>query len=344
MNAAIAARDAAFDGEFVFGVVTTGVVCRPSCPARASRLDNRRFFADLDAAVLAGFRPCKRCRPGAPAPAVQVAADAARFIEQHADQRVTLAELAERAALSPARLQKTFKAAFGVSPRQYHEAVRLGLFKRSLRSARTVTEALYQAGFESTSRAHAASQNMGMTPSAYRSGGRGETIRYACRVTSLGPLLMAATARGVCFAQFGDNTEALVEQLRAEFPAADIAESRASESPELTAWVTALDAHLSSGAPRPDVPLDLRGTAFQVKVWRFLQRIGEGDVMSYSELAAALDQPTATRAVASACAKNRIAVLVPCHRVLRADRSLGGYRWGMERKQALLDRERARRA
>jgi AraC family transcriptional regulator of adaptative response/methylated-DNA-[protein]-cysteine methyltransferase len=185
--------------------------------------------------------------------------------------------------------------------------------------------------------------NIGMTPKAYRSGGAGETIVYACRDTALGPMIMAATERGVCFAQFGKNMEALLEKLRADFSTAKLSASPAQVAPELDAWIEALDAHISQGAPRPDLPLDLRGTAFQIKIWRFLLSVREGDVISYGELAARIEKPKSVRAVASACAANRIGVLVPCHRVLRGDGSLGGYRWGLERKRALLDAERSRK-
>jgi AraC family transcriptional regulator of adaptative response/methylated-DNA-[protein]-cysteine methyltransferase len=186
-------------------------------------------------------------------------------------------------------------------------------------------------------------RNLGMTPSTYRAGGAGETISYALRASALGPLLMAATDRGVCFAQFGTSDATLIAQLRAEFPHARIIASDMSHSSELDAWMRALEAHIAGNAPRPDLPLDLRGTAFQIRVWKFLLQVAEGDVLSYSEVASAIGAPKAVRAAASACAANRIAVLVPCHRVLRADGRLGGYRWGLARKRLLIDRERTRR-
>jgi len=189
-----------------------------------------------------------------------------------------------------------------------------------------------------------AARNMGMTPASYRAGAAGERIFYAYRNSSLGPLMLAATERGVCFAQFGDTREALTSQLKAEFPHAEFVESPGTEGPELDGWITALDAHLSEHAPRPDLPLDLRGTSFQLKVWRFLLSVGEGDVLSYAELAQGIDRPKAVRAVASACGANKVGVLVPCHRVLRGNGDLGGYRWGVERKRTLLDIERRNRA
>ncbi|MCG7198763.1 methylated-DNA--[protein]-cysteine S-methyltransferase [Marinobacter pelagius] len=264
----------------------------------------------------------------------------ARHIEDHADERLTLASLAEMAGLSPSRLQKVFKDAFGVSPKAYQDAVRMRRFRQSLKDGERVTDAIFSSGFGSVSRVYGeAIRDIGMTPKAYRAGGAGEVIVYACRATALGLMAMAATDRGVCFVQFGDDEESLMARLVAEFPNAQLRASPAQNAPELDAWMEALDLHISKGAPRPDLPLDMRGTAFQMKVWQFLLSIREGKVLSYSEVAAEIDNPRAVRAVASACAKNRIAVLIPCHRVLRGDGSLGGYRWGLERKRALLDTE-----
>jgi len=339
---AVTARDARQDGQFWYAVVTTGVFCRPSCPSRRPRRDNVRFFPSTDAAVAAGFRPCKRCRPLAIRDAQSERIGAiARHIEAHADETLPLARLAAKAGMSPAHFQRRFKAYIGVSPKAYQDGVRLARLKDGLRSGGAVLDAIVAAGFSSTSRVYGeASRNLGMTPSAYRSGGAGETIAYACRDTALGPLMMAATDRGVCFAQFGRDEASLHKALAAEFPKAALTPSPMTSSPELDAWITAFEAHVAGRAPRPDVPLDLRGTAFQVRVWRFLLGIREGDVLSYGELAAGVGAPRAIRAAASACAANRIAVLVPCHRVLRGDGGLGGYRWGLERKRALLDRER----
>lgn len=343
--AAIAARDPSLDGTFVYAVITTGVYCRPSCAARSARRENVRFFDDGAAAQAAGFRPCRRCRPDEPIPGYADLVAVARRIEAHSDEAITLAELARGTPWSAAHLQRAFRAAFGVTPKAYQNQLRLNGFKDALRSGDSVTQAIHAAGFGSTSRVYGTStRNIGMTPSAYRAGGAGETIAYACRDTSLGPLLMAATDRGVCFAQFGETPETLHAQLEREFPAAELQLSKAAESAQLNAWLDALEAHLRAGSPRPELPLDLRGSAFQVKVWRFLLSIPDGEVMSYGEVAAGIDQPKAVRAVASACGANRIAVLVPCHRVLRSDGSLGGYRWGMARKRALLDAERAKRS
>lgn len=344
MRAAIAARDKHWDGRFVYGVITTKVFCRPSCAARPARPENLRFFPNAESALAEGFRPCKRCRPTDGAPGLDRLVEIARYIESHAGERLTLERLAHRAGLSPSRFQRVFKAAFGVSPRVFQDAVRMQDFKSALKQGDDVTEAIFSAGFGSLSRIYGEKmRDIGMTPGAYRSGGAGETITHATRDTALGPTLMAATARGVCFVQFGTDARALLDRLRAEFPLAELVASPARDAPELDAWVEALDAHLSHGAPLPELPLDLRGTAFQMKVWRFLLSVREGEVISYGELAAGIERPKAVRAVASACAANRIGVLVPCHRVLRGDGSLGGYRWGLERKRALLDAERARR-
>jgi AraC family transcriptional regulator of adaptative response/methylated-DNA-[protein]-cysteine methyltransferase len=268
----------------------------------------------------------------------------ARYIEKHADQPLSLMTLAAQAQLSPAYLQRVFKRILGVSPKAYHDAVRLQLLKGGLKAGKTVLESITEAGFQSTSRVYGhATRTLGMTPSSYRDGGSGQSIAYAYRDTALGPLLMAATDRGVCFAQFGRSEGSLIEQLQAEFPKAAVRESDARHSPELDAWIEAFEAHIAGDAPRPDVPLDLRGTAFQIRVWRFLLDVPEGDVLSYAEVASGIGAPRSVRAAASACGANRIAVLVPCHRVLRGDGRLGGYRWGLERKRALIDQERARR-
>ena len=266
----------------------------------------------------------------------------ARYIAAHADESLPLAKLAARVHLSPSRLQRVFKSAFGVSPKKFQQAARSEKFKSLLRSGMDITDAIYESGYGSTSRVYgAALDNIGMTPKSYRAGGAGETISWACRETVLGPLLMAATDRGVCFAQFGKDCGTLEAQLRQEFPRAEM--NQHAGSSQLEEWIDALNAYIQNKQPRPELPLDLKGTAFQIKVWEFLLSLKDGDIASYSEVAKAIDKPRAIRAAASACAANRVAVLVPCHRVLRGDGGLGGYRWGLERKRALLDAERARR-
>jgi AraC family transcriptional regulator of adaptative response/methylated-DNA-[protein]-cysteine methyltransferase len=269
----------------------------------------------------------------------------AKYIDKNADQPLSLDLLSEQAHLSPTHLQRTFKAVLGVSPKAYHDAARLRLLKNSLKAGKSVLDSIGDAGFQSTSRIYGhATRNLGMAPSAYRAGGLGETIAYAFRDTALGPLLMAATDRGVCFAQFGRSESGLIAQLKGEFPQASVTASTMTQSSELSAWIEAFEAHIATSAPRPDVPLDLRGTAFQIQVWKFLLGVPSGSVVSYSEVAQGIGAPKAFRAAASACAANRIAVLIPCHRVLRGNGDLGGYRWGLERKRALLDHERMQSA
>ncbi|MCP4472484.1 MAG: methylated-DNA--[protein]-cysteine S-methyltransferase [Gammaproteobacteria bacterium] len=269
--------------------------------------------------------------------------EVARYIAAQADQSLTLETLAQRVHLSPSRFQRVFKSIFGVSPKKFQQAARSDRFKALLRAGTDITEAIYEAGYGSSSRVYGQPMHgIGMTPKRYRAGGKGETLNWACRDTVLGPLLMAATDRGVCFAQFGGDCVALQAQLRAEYPHAELKAYDGESSAQLDHWIDAFNAYIQSKQPRPDIPLDLQGTAFQIKVWEFLLSLRDGDVISYSELAQGIEKPRAVRAAASACGANRIAVLVPCHRILRGDGGLGGYRWGLERKRALLDAERAR--
>ncbi len=343
MRKAISSRDKTSDGRFFYGVITTGVFCQPSCTSRPALPENLRFFPTVESAMAAGFRPCKRCQSTNGQQRIEPLIELARYIESHADESLTLNTLANQTSLSPSQLQRQFKAAFGISPKAYQDAVRMRTFKQSLKKGERVTDAVFASGYGSVSRVYGeTTRNIGMTPKSYRAGGAGEVISYACRDTALGLMAMAATSKGVCFVQFGEHREALLEQLKEEFPNAGIVPSPAQSAPELDHWITALDQHISAGAPQPELPLDLRGTAFQMKVWQFLLSIPEGEVLSYSELAVKIGQPKAFRAAASACAANRVGVLVPCHRVLRGDGGLGGYRWGLGRKRALLDAERAR--
>lgn len=340
---AIQIRDAGLDGTFYYGTLSTRIYCRPSCASRPARRASVRFFDSTAAADAAGFRPCKRCKPRDNRDPLAVRLEAvAQYIAENASQALPLARLAALAALSPTHFQRVFKAHFGVTPRSYQDGVRLSRLRQELRAGTTVLDAITAAGYSSGSRIYGeAARHLGMTPSTYRAGGARETISYACRDTSLGPLMMAATARGVCFAEFGESPPALLEQLAREFPAATLEPSGQAASPALDAWMQAFARHLDSAAPRPDIPLDLRGTAFQVRVWRFLLGLAAADVVSYTEVARAIGAPKAVRAAASACGANRIAILIPCHRVLRGDGGLGGYRWGLDRKRALIDRERA---
>lgn len=345
MYTGIARRDRSLDGQFVYAVLTTGVFCRPSCSARRPLRKNIRLFATCDEAGQAGYRACKRCKPDDPHYGVAHLVELARYILTHAEEKLPLQALATRQGVTPGYLQRTFKAVFGISPKAFQDAARLNTLKNLLKSGDDITGAIFEAGYGAPSRFYDnAARQIGMSPKAYRNGGSGEVITYARRDTALGELMMAATDKGVCFAMFGDSEHSLLGQLRAEFPKASISQSYDNGGESLDRWMIALDNHLSHSGPRPDIPLDLRGTAFQIKIWQFLLSIPDGDVISYSEVAEAVDQPGAVRAAASACGKNRIAVLVPCHRVLRGDGRLGGYRWGLERKRALLDNERGRLA
>lgn len=339
----VRARDRNADGRFVHAVATTGIYCRPSCSSRRARPENLSLHPTPAAAEAAGFRPCRRCRPDRPTdPAPAWLAAVVAHLDRHVDRPVTLEALATIAKVSPCHLQRRFKAMLGVSPKQYHAARRLHAFKAELRSGESVLGAGIGAGYGSTSRAHGAiDEGLGMTPSAYRAGGAGERISYAIGTSALGPMMMAATDRGVCLVEFGADEAVLVERLAREFPRAERLPASPHARPALDGWMRALDDHLARAAPLPDVPLDLRGTAFQMRVWRFLLAVPQGRVVSYGELARGIGSPAAVRAAASACGANRVAVLVPCHRALRGDGLLGGYRWGLERKRALLARERA---
>ena len=337
---ALETRDTHMDGVFFFAVVTTGVYCRPSCPSRRPRRENVIFFQRRDAAERAGFRPCLRCTPDrerARDAQSEMVETICRYLERHLDEAVTLDGLSRRLHLSPFHLQRTFKAATGITPRGYADFCRLESFKGGLREGRPVTTALYDAGYGSSSRLYerAASQ-LGMTPTVYRRGGAGLNIRYDILSTPAGMLLVGATGKGVCAIQFGDSAEKLEESVRAEFPAADLRRDAAFLGP----WAGQLRAHLEGRLRKLDVPLDIQATAFQRRVWEYLQSIPYGSTQSYGEIAKRIRQPRAARAVARACAANPVAVAIPCHRVVRGDGEMGGYRWGAERKRKLLQMER----
>lgn len=342
---AVVERDAGQDGKFLYGVLTTGVYCRPSCAARRPRRENVCFYTTPAEAEAAGLRPCKRCHPQEPRADGRLVARMralCRYIETHAQATLTLDALGERAHMSPFHLQRQFKAVIGVSPRQYIEACRLRALKRGLREGETVTRAIHDAGFGSTSRVYErVATRLGMTPKQYRAGGAGIAIAYAMAQTPLGLLMIGASDRGLCFVQFGESEQELLGMLHSEYPHGQIAPMREDMKPAFDAWMQALGEHLGGTRPRLDLPLDLRGTAFQMKVWNYLQKIPYGELRSYAAVAAAIGQPHAARAVARACAANRIALLIPCHRVIRGDGGLGGYKWGPARKRTLIDRERA---
>jgi AraC family transcriptional regulator of adaptative response/methylated-DNA-[protein]-cysteine methyltransferase len=338
--ASVLTRDRSRDGEFVFAVSSTGVYCRPSCPARRPRPENVRFFPAPAQAEHAGYRACLRCRPKSIGGNEEsaVAKAICRFIEQHLDEPITLERLGEQFGQSPFHLQRRFKAALGITPREYADSCRLRLLKRNLQSGDSVTRAMYGAGYGSSSRLYErTAAQLGMTPDKYRRGAIAATVRYTCADSPLGRMLIAATERGICAIQFARTDGELIEGLKREFPFA----TRKPEPGGLRAWVSALLKHMRGKELDAALPLDIRATAFQRQVWTYLQSIPFGETRSYGEVAKAIGQPKAARAVARACATNSVAVEIPCHRVVREDGSMGGYRWGIERKQALLEMEQA---
>lgn len=332
---AVVGRDSAQDGTFVFAVSTTGVYCRPSCPARRPRRENVTFFARPDQAEKAGFRACLRCRPKSSSgnrPA-DLAKEICRYIEQHLDDAITLTRLGKVFGQSPFHLQRRFKSAVGITPREYADSCRLHLLKRNLQAGDNVTRAMYDAGYGSSSRLYEkTSSQLGMTPDKYRRGAIAATIRYACADSPLGRMLIAATDRGVCAIQFGRSDAELLEGLKREFPFA----VRKPDESGLEGWIAALLSRMTGPESSTALPLDIRATAFQRRVWSYLQSIPFGATRSYQDVAKAIGQPTASRAVARACATNPVAVAIPCHRVVRADGGTSGYRWGVERKRKLL--------
>ncbi|HEY8507521.1 MAG TPA: bifunctional DNA-binding transcriptional regulator/O6-methylguanine-DNA methyltransferase Ada [Steroidobacteraceae bacterium] len=343
---AVLTRDATQDGKFVYGVMTTGVYCRPSCAARRPLRRNVRFFSTPAEAEQAGLRPCRRCKPNGiqnSQPIIEsVVQELARQIDAHPEQPLRLADLARRAGYSPYHFQRSFKAVLGSTPKEYQTAARLRKFKQDLRGETPVSDAIYRAGFGSASRLYEkVDTQLGMTPGEYRSGGRGISIGYATAHTVLGLMMIGATDRGICFLAFGESEQELAEQLAKQFPNATRQPMPPTHKEQFDAWIQALNRHLRGIEPRLDLPLDVRGTAFQLIVWRYLQKIPYGEVQSYTEVAQAIGKPKAVRAVASACARNNIAIAIPCHRVVRGTGALGGYRWGLQRKRVLLDSERA---
>jgi AraC family transcriptional regulator, regulatory protein of adaptative response / methylated-DNA-[protein]-cysteine methyltransferase len=337
---AVKRRDLAFDGTFLFAVRTTGVYCRPSCASRPAKRENVSFFSTAAEAEKAGYRACKRCRPdqlGAPDPQMQAVKRACERIET-AEEAPKLAELAASAGLSPYHFHRVFKALTGVTPKAYAAETRARRAADKLRTAETVTEAIYDAGFNSSSRFYEnTAARLGMTPGAVRRGGAGAVIRFAVGEASLGAVLVAATDKGVCAITLGDDPEALVRDLQDRFPRAEFKGGDA-EFERTIAEVVGL---VEAPAQRLDLPLDIRGTAFQQKVWAALQTIPPGKTATYKEIARAIGQPTAVRAVAQACGANPLAIAIPCHRVVRSDGDLSGYRWGVERKRELIAREAA---
>jgi AraC family transcriptional regulator of adaptative response/methylated-DNA-[protein]-cysteine methyltransferase len=337
---AVCRRDRAADGALYYAVRTTGVYCRPSCSSRQPRRENVEFHATPAAAEAAGFRPCKRCRPTAQGLAERhaaVVAKACRLIEQ-AEELPSLDDLARGAGLSPFHFHRVFRSVTGVTPKAYADAHRGRRVRDELKSAGTVTEAIYGAGFNSNARFYESSDDLlGMTPSEFRDDGAGATIRFAVGECSLGAILVAATDKGVCAIQFGDDPDALVRNLQDAFSKAKLVGGDAAFE-QLVAKVVGFIEAPQHGL---DLPLHVRGTAFQQKVWRALRKIRPGTTASYAAIAERIGEPKAVRAVAQACGSNPVAVAIPCHRVVRRDGALSGYRWGVERKRALLAKEAA---
>ena len=333
---ALTQRDPHADGAFFYGVKTTGVFCRPSCASRQPRRENVDFFATADAARAAGYRECKRCQPGGLPRELEIVNRACAALDADPQQRLTLAQLSDAVHVSPFHLQRLFKRVVGVSPRQYQAAQRGAALREALHRGTDVTRATVDAGFGSPSRMYeSAPTELGMAPSAYRRKGAGLTVHYASAPTSLGFVLVAATAKGICKIGFGDDAAALATELRGEFANAELVEDAARLAP----FIAQVDAYLHGTRQRFDLPLDIDATAFRQRVWDALRRIPYGETRSYSDIAEAVGSPRAVRAVASACASNPVALAIPCHRVVQKGGALAGYRWGLPRKAALLDAE-----
>ncbi len=329
------ARDASAD--FVYAVASTGIFCRPSCPSRRPAPANVRFFPDAAGALAAGYRACKRCAPLGELREAATVARLCRYLAAHRDRAVTLADLARIAKSSPFTIQRKFTRVLGVSPREYQAQLRASEVRRSLSEpGASVTDSIYQAGYGSSSRFYEqAAGSLGMSPTRFRERGLNETIRFATAPCELGLLLVAATDRGVCSVMLGDQPAPLEQLLRQQFRAASVVPDATGMAEQVGAILAAMTDHPAAG----DIPLDVRATAFQARVWQALRQIPRGQTRSYAELAKAVGQPTAVRAVARACATNPVAIAVPCHRVIGSNGSLTGYRWGVERKKTLLAME-----
>jgi AraC family transcriptional regulator, regulatory protein of adaptative response / methylated-DNA-[protein]-cysteine methyltransferase len=335
---AVQERDSSQDGVFVFAVASTGVYCRPSCPSKRPRRENVSFFAQPLEAEKAGFRACLRCRPRAIGGngRARLVRSLCRYIEQHLDEPLTLAQLGSEFHMSPFHLQRTFKSALGVTPKSYADSCRMNQLKTNLRAGHSVTRAMYDAGYSSSSRLYerTASQ-LGMTPDKYRRGAIAANIRYTCADSPLGRMLVAATDKGICAIQFANSDEELEQGLKHEFPFA----IRRRDDDFMREWKNNLLTKMYDQKLDSALPLDIQATAFQRRVWSFLQRIPFGETRSYAAVARGIGRPSASRAVARACATNPVAVAIPCHRVVRSGGEMGGYRWGVERKKALLKLE-----
>jgi AraC family transcriptional regulator of adaptative response/methylated-DNA-[protein]-cysteine methyltransferase len=332
----VLARDRSADGRFVYAVKTTGVYCRPSCPSRRPKRGSVEFFQRPEEAKRAGYRSCLRCLPDQADAQSKWIAECCRLLERDLERSVSLAELAAHAGISAFHLQRTFKQRLGVTPRQYQDALRMQRVKSGLSNGSSITDAIYDAGFNSVSRFYEkAGEHFGMSPFTYKRGGSGQAIRFTVFPCALGAAMIATTDQGVCSVAFGDNDDALEQTLRGQFAQALIVRDDAGLQNHAEALNSYLDGHRMSF----DLPMNIRATAFQERVWRLLAAIPYGETRTYSQIAEQLGQPTAVRAVATACASNALAVLIPCHRVVGKNGRLSGYRWGIDRKRTLLETE-----
>jgi AraC family transcriptional regulator, regulatory protein of adaptative response / methylated-DNA-[protein]-cysteine methyltransferase len=336
---AVLTRDAALDGKMYYGVKSTRIFCRPSCSSRRPHRKNVEFFVSTAAATQSGYRACKRCCPeDSTNPKAAFIGQIVEYIDMHSDESLTLKSLAERFNMSPFHLQRTFKAVMGITPKSYAEACRIDQLKKQLQSGQLVSAAIYEAGFGSSSRLYEKSnKGLGMTPATYGRKGEGANIVYGNFKSSLGSVLIAATNKGVCFLQFGDNQVSLTKLLKEEFARATLQRDESLVEP----WFEVLQDYLGGASNKLELPLEVHGTAFQLSVWQHLRSLPVGQTASYGAIASSLGNANAARAVARACASNRIAIAIPCHRVIRENGELGGYRWGIKRKKSLLDREGA---
>jgi AraC family transcriptional regulator, regulatory protein of adaptative response / methylated-DNA-[protein]-cysteine methyltransferase len=332
-------RDTHADGSFFFAVRSTQIYCRPSCPARRPLRQNTIFFRTTQDAEKQGFRPCRRCRPKQQDSAIALVQRVAALLANSEEDTLRLGPLAKQVDSSPPQLRRAFRRATGLSPKEFEQAFRLARFKKMLRDGSSVTDALYACGYGSSSRLYEkANAQLGMTPASYRKGGEGMQIGYTVANTTLGKVLVAATQRGVSAVYLGENEKALVEELRKEYAKAEIVrEPQGHED-----WLKEVVRRVEGSAPSVELPLDVQATAFQRRVWQELQKIPRGTTRTYTQVAKSLGKPQSGRAVARACATNPVSIVVPCHRVIRTDGALAGYRWGLSRKEKLLEREGAR--
>ena len=336
---AVMNRDGRADGAFFFAVRSTSIYCRPSCPARRPLRRNALFFKTRQEAERQGYRPCRRCKPDQIPDAVLIVQRAAKVLENEVDEPVNVNTLAQQLGVPVDTMRRAFRQQTGLNPKQLAAALRLRRFKKMLRDGNSIADALYATGYGSASRVYERSDaQLGMTPATYQKGGKGMRISYTTAKSSLGEVLVAATERGVSAVYLGDSGTKLAGELREEYPRAELRPEKGA----FADWVGEIVARIEGSAPRRELPLDLQATAFQRRVWQELQKIPRGKTKTYTQVARAIGEPRAVRAVARACATNPVSIVVPCHRVVRADGNLAGYRWGLSRKEQLLQREQAR--